>query len=208
MRTANTKERILIESLRLFAEKGYEAVGVVEIARAVGMKAPSLYKHYKSKRDIFESILARVSKMDTEQAKDYHMPEESMEKGAECYQNISFETLRAYTRAMLLYWTEEEFSSCFRKLLTLEQYKSQEMGALYQQYISGGPMGYLADVFLSLTGSEDEAQQLALEFYGPIHLLYSLYDGGCGKERVMALLEKHMNNFFDRLDSKQKERVT
>lgn len=44
-----TKEKILKEALNLFAEKGYNAVYVGEIADAVGIKAPSLYKHYKSK---------------------------------------------------------------------------------------------------------------------------------------------------------------
>lgn len=40
-----TKERILKESLTLFSEKGYSDVSVGEIAGAVGIKAPSLYKH-------------------------------------------------------------------------------------------------------------------------------------------------------------------
>ena len=33
----STKEAYLLEALRLFADKGYEAVGVVEIAKAVGV---------------------------------------------------------------------------------------------------------------------------------------------------------------------------
>lgn len=41
-----TKQRILSEALKLFASKGYEAVSVAQIAGAVGIKAPSLYKHY------------------------------------------------------------------------------------------------------------------------------------------------------------------
>ena len=60
----NTKSRILDASLTLFSEKGYHAVSVAEIADAVGIKAPSLYKHYKSKRDIFNGIL-RKCKQDT-----------------------------------------------------------------------------------------------------------------------------------------------
>ena len=43
----STKERILNEALRLFSEKGYSDVYVSDIAEAVGIKAPSLYKHYK-----------------------------------------------------------------------------------------------------------------------------------------------------------------
>ena len=42
----DTKSRILDEALTLFSEKGYANVFVSEIAERVGIKAPSLYKHY------------------------------------------------------------------------------------------------------------------------------------------------------------------
>lgn len=58
----NTKMRILDEALALFAEKGYGNVYVGQIAEAVGIKAPSLYKHYKSKKDIFNAILDEMKK--------------------------------------------------------------------------------------------------------------------------------------------------
>lgn len=57
-----TKEKVLLESLKLFSKKGYDAVGVEEIANAVGIKAPSIYKHYKGKKDIFEAIFEETSK--------------------------------------------------------------------------------------------------------------------------------------------------
>ena len=43
MKSRNTKERILLEALKLFSNEGYEAVSVEQIAAAVGIKAPSLY---------------------------------------------------------------------------------------------------------------------------------------------------------------------
>ena len=52
-----TKKKILDVALTLFSEKGYGNVYVEHIAKGVGIKAPSLYKHYKSKQDIFEAIL-------------------------------------------------------------------------------------------------------------------------------------------------------
>ena len=60
----STKQRILTEAIRLFAADGYEAVSVERIARAVGIKAPSLYKHYRSKRDIFDSILREIKRLE------------------------------------------------------------------------------------------------------------------------------------------------
>ena len=61
MEQQDTKRRILTEELKLFSTNGYEAVSVEQIARAVGIKAPSLYKHYKSKRDIFDNIIVSMN---------------------------------------------------------------------------------------------------------------------------------------------------
>lgn len=53
----STKDTFLIEALRLFAQKGYEAVSVGQIAKAVNVSAPALYKHYAGKQELFESII-------------------------------------------------------------------------------------------------------------------------------------------------------
>ena len=60
MRQEDTKGRILSAALELFSKRGYEAVTVEQIAQAVGIKAPSLYKHFKSKRDIFDLSLIHI----------------------------------------------------------------------------------------------------------------------------------------------------
>ena len=56
----DTKQRILDEALRLFSQSGYDAVSVERIASAVGIKAPSLYKHFKSKQEIFDANRVRL----------------------------------------------------------------------------------------------------------------------------------------------------
>ena len=57
----NTKERILLTALELFARDGYEAVSVSTIAGALGMTKGALYRHYANKRAIFESIVKRMA---------------------------------------------------------------------------------------------------------------------------------------------------
>ncbi len=53
----STKDRILEEALTLFAENGYDGTGVEQIAEKVGIKAPSLYKHFKGKEDIMTALI-------------------------------------------------------------------------------------------------------------------------------------------------------
>lgn len=200
MKKEDTKQRILTEALKLFSVNGYEAVTVEQIAAAVGVKAPSLYKHYKSKRDIFDSIVERMNEMDLEQAKEYDMPEGTLEETAEAYRDVPLEKVRVYTKAMFLYWTEEEFSSCFRKLLTLEQYRDAGMARLYQQYLSTGPLEYMADIFRSMSDSDETARQLALEFYGPIYLLYGVYDDTRDRAGTLAAIDRHLDRFTEHLE--------
>lgn len=51
-----TKEKVKQTAQKLFREKGYAAVGMRELAKEVGIQAPSLYNHYKSKDDILREI--------------------------------------------------------------------------------------------------------------------------------------------------------
>lgn len=194
-----TKENILLTALRLFARDGFEAVSVSQIAGELGMVKSALYKHYKNKRDIFDSILERMDEMDYERAKKYEMPEGNMEKIVDAYKTLPFDQIRTYSEAQFQHWTEDEFPSLFRKMLTLEQFRSQEMSELYQKYLTSSPVAYMKEIFLGLVGDEKKAEQLALEFYGPIYLLYSLYDSATEKEAVTALLNTHVERFSDSL---------
>ncbi|MCD2246809.1 TetR/AcrR family transcriptional regulator [Listeria marthii] len=51
-----TKKRVKEAALTLFAEKGYDGTALSEIAKAVGIKTPSLYAHFPSKEALFLEI--------------------------------------------------------------------------------------------------------------------------------------------------------
>ncbi len=179
---SNRKEEILIVALHLFAREGYEAVSVSQIAGELDMTKGALYRHYKSKRDIFDCIVQRMEQQDDEQASEYDMPEEEKEKMPEQYENVSLDDLVEYSKSMYEYWTENDFASSFRKMLTIEQFRSEEMQKLYQQYLVAGPASYVEDLFDSMgfTNAKDKA----VRFYAVMHFYYSLYDGAEDKENV------------------------
>lgn len=187
MEKETTKRRILTEALKLFAAQGYDAVSVEQIAAAVGIKAPSLYKHYKSKRDIFLSILQEMERQDGENAAACAVPEMAIQEDPQAYEKTQTEDLIAFSRMQFRYWTQDAFASSFRRMLTLEQYRSEEMNRLYHQYLGSGPLGYVAD----LLGSKEEA----LLFYGPMFLLYSVYDEAQDKQAVLNLLDEHVKRW-------------
>ena len=75
------------------------------------MVKSALYKHYKSKRDIFDSILERMDEMDSERVKKYEMPEGNMDKIVEAYKELPFEQIQVFSKAQFQHWTQEEFFS-------------------------------------------------------------------------------------------------
>ena len=189
----NRKEEILIVALHLFARDGYEAVSVSQIAGELDMTKGALYRHYKSKRDIFDSIVKRMEQQDGEQARENEVPEESIEKTPEEYQNVSFDDFVEYSKSMFEYWTEDDFASSFRKMLTIEQFRSEEMQKLYQQYLVSGPTGYVKDLFQNMKIKDPEEN--AVKFYANMFFYYSMYDGAADKTQAKCQFEQILHVF-------------
>jgi AcrR family transcriptional regulator len=57
------RETLISEATELFAERGYAAVGVDEIADAVGIAGPSIYSHFASKQTILVEAIQRGSRL-------------------------------------------------------------------------------------------------------------------------------------------------
>ena len=194
----NTKEKILLAALDLFAQDGYQAVSVSQIAGKLGITKGALYRHYQNKRDIFDHILSRMAQQDARQAADFSLPEGTVSQMPDAYRQSSLSQLVAFSYAQLLYWTQDDFAAPFRRLLTLEQYRDREMGALYQQYLGTGPLGYVTDLFQSL--DIPNPREAALAFYGPMYLLYICYDASADKQEPMDRLEAHFAAMEDLLE--------
>ena len=198
----DTKERILQTALELFAHKGYEAVSVSDIAGALGLTKGALYRHFESKQAIFDGILDRMERQDAQEARDHDLPEGTVEEDRSAYEAASLDDIIEFSKTMFRYWTEDSFATPFRRMLTVEQYHSPEMARLYQQYLAAGPMGYVADLFRSLGLSDPERQAAA--FYGPMFLLYSVWDGAEDKAAVTVLLDEHFDHMKSELEGEGK----
>lgn len=191
-----TRERILMTALHLFARDGYEAVSVSAIAGELGMTKGALYKHYRNKRDIFDSIVDRMYQIDAQRAREYDVPESKYEADPTAYRSLSIRRLRDYTLAQLAFWMEDRFAADFRRMLSLEQYRNAEMAALYRSCLTSGPVSYMADIFREMMAggvlTKADPELLAVEFYAPVYLLISVED----RERFVGLMDRHIERFF------------
>ena len=201
-----TKERILETALELFAQSGYLGTSMSDIAARLGITKAALYKHYAGKQEILDRIVQRMNELDAARAAAYEMPGAAPEGFAQAYLNTPLDRIRAYSTAQFDHWTREPFSANFRKMLTLEQYRDARLAQLYQENLASGPVKYMAAIFRPLTDSDETAMQLALDFYGPMYLLYSVYDGAADQLAVAPILEAHIDRFIAKLEGEYRKK--
>lgn len=58
--TGGKREEIMEAAKEAFAEKGYSAVGIREIARASGINSATLYHYFRNKEEIYSAVLERT----------------------------------------------------------------------------------------------------------------------------------------------------
>lgn len=58
---AKRREQLLDTAAQLFAQFGYAGATTSQIARAAGVTEPIIYRHFKSKRDMFIALIDRTS---------------------------------------------------------------------------------------------------------------------------------------------------
>ncbi|MBP3650194.1 MAG: TetR/AcrR family transcriptional regulator [Clostridia bacterium] len=196
----NTKQRILDAALTLLSQKGYANVYVAEIAEAVGIKAPSLYKHYKSKQDIFQAILDEMKSRYDHQAASLHMNGNDAAMDAQLFSNLSEDGLVRMGMGLFLHFLHDDYAQRFRKMLTIEQFRDAELAQLFSRQYADDPLAYQSAMFATLiAGGVLIAQKpdvMALQFYAPIYMLLTLCDREPSREaELTAFLENHIRQF-------------
>ncbi|MBP5774155.1 MAG: helix-turn-helix transcriptional regulator [Clostridiales bacterium] len=199
----DTKQRILDEALTLFSEKGYANVFVGDIAERVGIKAPSLYKHYKSKKAIFDAIIDEMNRRFAEQAKAMQINGTDASKDAGIYENLSEDRLLKLGREFFLYYLHDDYNRKFRKMLTIEQFHDKELAKVYSKLYVDDPLSYQGMLFGYLTAAgllkTDNVEIMTLHFYAPIYYLLTICDREPEREEEMLKkLDEHIIQ-FDRL---------
>ena len=205
----STKKRILDEALTLFSEKGYANVFVADIAGAVGIKAPSLYKHYKSKQDIFNAILEEMKSNYDKQAQSLNMNGNNATADAMVFSDVSEDGLVQMGVGLFMYFLHDEYAQKFRKMLTIEQFHNSELAEIFTKQYADEPLNYQSAMFSMLCAGgvlkEFNPDVMALQFYAPIYMILTMCDRQPQREgELVALLENHIRQ-FSRLYSKEEK---
>ena len=201
MKQEDTKQKILENALELFSTYGYNSVSVGEIAKAVGIKAPSLYNHFPSKQAIFDAIVevtAAQYEKDTD-AIDIHVQDAAQD--IPVFTEITEDALFEKVRQIFCYSLHNEAISRFRRMMTIEQFRSPELAALYSQRYVERVVAYHAGIFRSLIAAgeirDENPDTLALLYVAPVITLIGICDRQPEKEsECLEKLSAHVRLFF------------
>ena len=82
-------------------------------------------------------------------------------------------------------------------MLTIEQFRSEEMQNLYQQYLVSGPAGYVKDLFKNMKIKDPEEN--AVKFYANMFFYYSLYDSAADKAKAKCQFEQMLDKIVEEM---------
>ncbi len=201
MRPEDTKQKILDKSLELFAARGYDAVSVGEIARAVGIKAPSLYNHFPSKQAIFDAIVESTAAQYEADTDKINIHVQNVQKDIPIFTEITQDALFEKVRQIFEYSLHSEPISRFRRMMTIEQFRSSELAALYSKRYVERILEYHADIFRALIASDEiraeDPNALAMMYVAPVLTLIGVCDRQPERENeCLEKLQTHVRLFF------------
>mgnify|MGYP000434042425 CR=1 FL=1 len=198
---ASTKEKITATALALFAQRGYDGVSVRDICKQVGIKESSLYYHFPSKQAIFDAILETTSAHYQKDTAEISVHVQDSQKDIPVFSHISEELLVEKVRQIFLYSLHDKTISQFRRMMTLEQFRSPKFAELLSKRYVDWMISYHAGIFRALVANgelrNEDPDTLAWMYVSPIIVLLSICDRQPEREaESLAKLDAHVKLFF------------
>ena len=187
----DTKERILAAALDLFSQNGYAGTNIRELSASLGLVKSSLYKHFESKEEIWNSLLDEmIAYYGARFGSPEHLPPVP----------DSLEGLVTMTMKMADFTIHDERVVKTRKLLTIEQFRDERARALATKHFLTGLKDMFTPIFAGMMDKgllrRDDPAMLAFVYTAPISALIHLCDREPEKtNEAMAQIEAFSRHF-------------
>lgn len=193
-----TKEKILDTALTLFSRNGYDGTSMSDIAGAMGLTKPALYKHFGSKEEIWDTLIGEAEAYYADRfGSAEHLPETPS----------SPEAFTELVMRLVTFTVRDGKIVRVRKMLTLGQYRDARTRSLATQHFLTGTRDIFAALFRSMMENglfkKDDPVMLAFAFTAPVSALVCLADREPEKETealetVRAFTEHFIRRYGER----------
>lgn len=200
-RQSNTKEQLILEGMKLFGERGYDAVKITDIAKEIGCAPSAMYKHFENKEKLYEAIL--------DQSRE-HFEENKQQFTIDLTNPMDRDRLLKMSREEFINWVMDPFDDAlnnigikyFRRLMMIEQFHNEELAAMYNERYIIAYYRAIKDVFELFMENgkmvKGKSDHLAIMFSAPFNVAVGLIDRTPeSADKVLAGVEKHVRDFCD-----------
>ncbi len=200
----DTKERILAAALDMFSQNGYAGTNIRELTASLGLVKSSMYKHFESKEEIWNSLLdSMIAYYDKGFGSPEHLPPAP----------DSLEGLVAMTMQMVDFTIHDENVVKTRKLLTIEQFRDERARDLATKHFLTGLKDMFTPVFKGMMDKgllrQEDPAMLAFAYTAPISALIHLCDREPDKtEEAIAQIEAFSRHFIKAYGKTEDEKNT
>jgi len=188
---AISNDDILIVSLSLFSQNGFDGTSMQDIADCLHVTKGALFRHYESKEALWNALIDKVERYYVEhfgKVKNIPLPNTP-------------EELRKLTLRQVDFTLHDETVKKVRKLLTLGQFRNERMSTLATKHFCVDIEAIYTDIFEHLMKNGQmkagDALLLALDYTAPITMLIHLADREPEKEeKITKKIKEHMEHFL------------
>ena len=189
----DTKERILATALDMFSQNGYAGTNIRELTASLGLVKSSMYRHFKSKEEIWSTLLDEmIAYYDERFGSSEHLPPVPE----------TTEELVEMTMRMVNVTVRDEKIIKTRKLLTIEQFRDDRARDLATKHFLTGLRDMFTPIFRGMMDKglirKDDPAMLAFAYTAPISALIHLCDREPDKtEEAIQQIEAFSRHFVN-----------
>lgn len=188
MGSDETRELIMKTALEMFSQKGYAAVSMRDIAGAVGIRASSLYYHFKSKQDIFDAVVQSADAL-TDKLKGMFF------KALGDSPEVKCESFVLAGKAYVTGYLHNDKIAPLIQMLENERFHDSRSNDLWKKMLFDAPIEHEVLVFKTLYDNgiikSNESEKLAAEYHAIVMLGYFTDD--------LDRLESSLTDFYKRV---------
>ena len=219
----NTREKIMDVALHMFSERGYEAVSIRDICGEVGIKESTLYYHFKNKKDILDSLVAKFrAHIDGLLSHVDDIDEAPAGQGAKATSTKATSAKKTSGKAtktksqpaddpsllmvdsyMMDSYLFDPFCNLMLRLMMIEQFHNEEIRALYEKTLFTDPLEIQMNIFKKLAATgvfpEKDVEWIVKEYHSYMTMLTSKYllNGELTEKRKKAF-QKEVHDLMTR----------
>lgn len=196
--TSTTKKNIIETGIELFSQRGYSGVSIRDITKEVGIKESSLYKHFKSKEELIDTIFYNFRKACSE----ILPPMEYLDR---IVASMNLKSFLEQGWVNFKRHIDDPINQKIWRIMYIELFRHPQAKEIYTNDIVKRTIDCLEIVFTKMAEvgkmKSMEPKMLAIEYQYPLFMMIMEYNLLKSQNNSTESLERHVENHIEHFNN-------